>query len=148
MKEGCLHMNTALYIYIHTYIDVPFYVCLYLHIICVYTYFAVTILAPPENATVNIGSNVTISCGYQSASAVPVKWIINGTSFTQRKIVDSPLYQLNNPTSPSTHSLTVISINHTTTFQCVVNSTTSTLGTVTLTAGMYVSMCVCEWFVN
>ena len=38
-----------------------------------------------------------------------------------------------------TVSLTVFSINHTTTFQCVVHSTpnvVSTLGTVTVTAGM------------
>ena len=96
---------------------------------------------PPENTTVSIGSNVTISCGYQWATALTVTWIINGTSFTQQDIVDNPLYQLNNPTSPMRISLTVFSVNHTTTFQCVVHSTlstTSTLGTMTLTTGMYV----------
>ena len=96
---------------------------------------------PPENETVNIGSNVNISCGYQWPRALPVTWIINGTSFTQQEIVDSPLYQLNNPNSPMKVSLTVLSINHTTTFQCVVHSTlntTSTLGTVTVTTGMYI----------
>ena len=98
----------------------------------------VTITRPPENETVNIGSDVTISCGYQRATALPVIWIINGTSFTQQEVVDSPLYQLNNPTSPSTFSLTVFSINHTTTFQCLVHSTLSTLGTVNVITGMYI----------
>ena len=96
-----------------------------------------TITKPPENTTVCRGSDVTISCGYQWATALPVTWIINGTSFTQQEVVDSPLYQLNNPNSPITHSLTVFSSNHTTTFQCVVRSTPSTLGIVTVTAGMY-----------
>ena len=79
---------------------------------------------------------MTISCGYGGATALPVTWIINGTSFTQEEIVNSPLYQLNNPTSPMTHSLTLFSINGTTTFQCVVLSTpttTSTRGTVIVT---------------
>ena len=111
------------------------YVCLYL---------VVTISTPPENTTVCRGSNVTISCGYTSATAFPVMWMINGTSFTQEEIVYSPLYQLNNPTSPLTTSLTVFSINDTTTFQCVVCSTqttTSILGTVTV-IGMFVRMYV------
>ena len=97
-------------------------------------------MMPPENTTVSRGSNVTISCGYQWSTFLPVTWIINGTSFTQQEIVYSPLYQLNNPTSPMTLSLTVLSINYTTTFQCIVHSTpntTSTLGTVTVTTGMY-----------
>ena len=84
---------------------------------------------------------MTISCEYSGSTALPVTWIINGTSFTQQEVLDSPLYQLNDPTSPMAHSLTVISINHTTTFQCIVHSTpntTSTLGTVTVTTGMYV----------
>ena len=101
----------------------------------------VTITAPPENTIECRGSDVTISCGYQWATTLPVTWIINGTSFTQQEVVDSPLYQLNNPTAPSTLSLTVFSINHTTTLQCIVHSTpitTSTLGTVTVTTGMYV----------
>ena len=104
-------------------------------------FLIVVITASPENRTVCRGSRVTISCGYQRAAALPVTWIINGTSFTQQEVVDSPLYQLNNPGSPMTVSLTVSSINDTTTFQCVVHSTpnsTSTLGTVTVTTGMYV----------
>ena len=91
-----------------------------------------------ENKAVCRGSNVTISCGYQCNTALPVTWIINGTSFTQQELVNSALYQLNNPTSPSTHSLTVFSINGNTTFQCIVHSTTnvnSTHGTVDVVAG-------------
>ena len=81
---------------------------------------------------------MTISCGYQWATALPVTWIINGTSFSKQEVVDSPLYQLNNPTSPLTNSLIVLSINHTTTFQCIVESTpntASTLGTAIVTNG-------------
>ena len=78
-----------------------------------------------ENTTDCIGDDVTIICGYQCTTALPVTWIINGTLFTEKQLVDSPYYQLNNPTSPSTHSLTVFSINGNTTFQCVIHSTTS-----------------------
>ena len=111
------------------------YITLY---VCIYLIVMITI--PPENTRACRGRNVNISCGYQRVSALPVTWIINGTLFTQQEIVDSPLYQLNNPNSPMTLSLTVFSINHTTAFQCVVHSshsTTSTLGTVTVTTGMY-----------
>ena len=83
---------------------------------------------------------MTISCGYESATTLSVTWIINGTSFTQQNIVDSPLYQLNNPTTPMNVSLTVFSIHATTTFQCVVQSTpiaTSTQGTV-IVIGTYI----------
>ena len=108
----------------------------------------VNIVAPPENTTVTRGSNVTISCGYLWSTVLPVTWIINGTLFTQQEVVDSPLYQLNNPTAPMRISLTVFSINVTTTFQCIVHSTpstTSSLGTVTVTDGMYVYMVdVCD----
>ena len=110
-------------------------------------FFVVNIIRPPQNVTVNIGSNVTINCGYVSGTALPVTWIISGTSFTFQEVVDSPLYQLNNPTSPRAHSLTVFSIYHTTTFQCVVHSTpntNSTLGTVTVTTGMY----ICKYHSN
>ena len=102
-----------------------------------------TIARPPENTTVCRGSNVTISCGYVRSTAVHVTWIINGTSFTLQEVWESPLYQLNNPTSPNALSLTVFSINDTTTFQCIVHSirnTTSTLGTVMVTDGMLVCM--------
>ena len=81
---------------------------------------------------------MTISCGYFRISALPVTWMINGTSFDQQAIMDSPLYQLNNPNTPLRVSLTVFSINSTTTFQCVVQSIPSTRGAVTVISGMYV----------
>ena len=106
---------------------------------------------PPENTTVCRGSDVTISCGYVTTSVLPVTWIINGTSFTQEEILFSPLYQQNNSTTPIANSLTVFSINGTTTFQCVVLSTpntTSTRGTVTVIGMyctyMYIILCMCE----
>ena len=108
-------------------------------------YFVVTITKPPEDTTVCRGSNVTISCGYQWSRALPVTWLINETLLTQQDIVDNPLYQLNNPTTPMEISITVISINGTTAFQCRVYSTpdsTSTLGTVTV-IGIYICMYVC-----
>ena len=107
-----------------------------------YTYvcLVVTITTPPENKTVSRGSEVTISCGYQWSSALSFLWLINGTSFTQEDIMNSPLYQLNNLFSPPIFSLTVFSINDTTTFQCVIVTpfTTSTQGTVTVSNGTYV----------
>ena len=106
--------------------------------------FVVTITTPPENTTICRGVDVTISCGYGSSTALPVTWVINGTSFTQEEIMNSPLYQQNNPTSPPIVSLTVFSINGTTTFQCIVLSTpntTSIHGTVIVTNGTYV---ICE----
>ena len=99
----------------------------------------------PENITVCGGSRVIISCGYNSTTALPVTWIINETLFSTEEIVDSPLYRLNNPGNPKTFSLTVFSINGTTTFQCIVHSTphtTSTLGTVTAATGMYTYVCM------
>ena len=79
---------------------------------------------------------MTISCGYQWASRLYVTWVINGTSFDQSAIENSPSYQLNNPTSPISISLTILSINDTTTVQCIVHSTpntTSTHGKVAVT---------------
>ena len=105
-----------------------------------------TITASPENITVYRGSDVNISCGYLTATALPVTWIINGSSFDQQEIVNSPLYQLNNPTSSMTFSLTVFSINATTTFQCIVQSipvTTSTHGTIIVIGGTYLCIYVC-----
>ena len=117
-------------------------------------YLVVSFATPPENITVCKGSNVTINCGYQSATALPVTWIINGTPFTQREVVYSPLYQLNNPTSPNTVSLTVFYINGTTTFQCVVLSTPnspSTSGIVTAVGmcivclAIFLHTCICSY---
>ena len=102
--------------------------------------FAVNIIKPPKNKAVSRGSDVTIKCGYSGATALPVTWIINGTSFTQSKVADSPIYRLNNAASPKIVSLTVFSINGTTTFQCIVHSTlniTSNHATVTV-LGMYI----------
>ena len=98
----------------------------------------VAITRPPENKTVCRGNNVTISCGYWCPTVLPVTWIINGSSFTEDEVINSPLYQLNNPTSTMNLSLTVFSINDTTTFQCIVHlitNVTSTFGTVTVTTG-------------
>ena len=100
----------------------------------------VTITTLPENTTVCRGSEVTISCGYNSTTPLPVTWIINGTSFSPEEIVDSPLYWLSNLGNPNTLSLTVSSINDTTTFQCIVHSTPniiSILGAVTVITGTY-----------
>ena len=111
-----------------------------LYIIYVYSYVGVvTITRPPENTTVCRGSRVIISCGYQSVILLPITWIINGMAFTEDDIGHD--YWLNNPITPNALSLTVLSINDTTTFQCIVHSTTnitSTPGTVTVTTGMYV----------
>ena len=103
----------------------------------------VKFIAPPQNMTVTRGSNVSISCGHVIAMQRPVTWIINGTSIGQDQISFSPLYQQKRQGTPTENSLTVFSINGTTTFQCVVqstpNTTNSTLGTVTVT-GTYVRM--------
>ena len=110
-----------------------------------YILLEVNFTTPPENTTVFRGSDVTISCGHVIIPARPVIWIINGTSFDQEEIHNSPLYQQNNSTTPIANSLTVFSINGTTTFQCVVqstpNKTTSTRGTVTVT-GLYIPVCI------
>ena len=98
-------------------------------------YFVVTIFSQPENATACRGSNVTISCGYLAGTALPVTWMINGTSFDEETLENSPLYQLKYPTHPSLYSLIVFSVSGTTTFQCIVHSAvniTSTLGRVTV----------------
>ena len=112
----------------------------YIYCIC-NTHPVVTITTPPENITVCRGSDVNISCGYLWVTALPVTWIINGTSLTQEEVANSPLYRLNFPTSPMFTSLTVFSINATTTFQCIVLSTpttTSTRGTVIVINGTYI----------
>ena len=103
----------------------------------------VIITSPPENMAACRGSRVKISCGYQSATPLPVTWIINGTSYTEDDIMNmKSSYQLNSPATPSALSLSVSPINGNTTFQCVVHSTLntiiSTVGTVTVTTGMYI----------
>ena len=100
----------------------------------------VIIITPPENTTACRGSDVTVSCGHLTSSALAVTWIINGTSFDPQELVNSPLYQQNRRSTPTENSLTVFSINGTTNFQCAVQSTPntiSTLGTVTV-IGKYI----------
>ena len=92
---------------------------------------------------------MTISCGHVTANALPVTWIINGTSVDQQEVMNSPLYQQNRQLTPNENSLTVFSINGTTTFQCIVQSTpstTSTRGTVTVISGMFrMHLCTCVY---
>ena len=98
------------------------------------TYAIATIDDLPINKTVCRGSDVTNDCGY-NWFVVPVTWIINGTSFTQSTVTNSPSYQQNNLNRPSSYSLDVHSINGTTTFQCIVHSdpdVNSTQGIVTV----------------
>ena len=118
------------------------YLCGYLRYLHTNIISIVTITRPPRSITVCRGSDVTVSCGYGSSTALPVTWIINKTSFTQQEVWDSPLYQLNNHNDPNRVSLTVFSINDTTTFQCIVhstpNTTTSRRSKVTVTTGTYV----------
>ena len=123
-------------------------ICKYIAYICTYIYILyvgdVIITTPPENTTVCRGSDVTISCGHVTAIALLVTWIINGTSFNLQELANSPLYQQNRQAIPTENSLTVFSINGTTTFQCIVLSTPntiSTLGTVTVT-GKYVRVVI------
>ena len=124
------------------YVYMRNYVCTY-----VYDFLdpAGNITAPPEDTTVCKDSDVTINCRYQSAMTFPTAWLINGTVFTQQDLRDSPLYRLNNPFIPRSYSLTVFSINGTTTFQCIVQSNPSlisVLGTVTV-IGMYAYTYLC-----
>ena len=95
----------------------------------------VAITRPPEDTTACRGSEVIISCGHNSTPPFYIVWSINGSGFNS--IVNDPLYWVENQT------LTVFSINYTTTFQCAVQILqsppvvlTSTLGTVTV-VGMY-----------
>ena len=114
---------------------------------CVQYIGDVILTTPPENTTVCRGSDVTISCGHVTATLLRVTWIINGTLFDQDEILNSPLYQQSRQSTPTENSLIVFSINGTTTFQCIVQSTTntiSTIGTVTVT-GSYVCVYVCMY---
>jgi len=99
----------------------------------------VTIIRPPESTTVCRGSDVNISCGYQSDTTLPVVWIINQTNYEQKKILDSALLQLNNVENPMTVSLTIFSISGITTVGCVVNSTVGSSAIKITVIGMYSS---------
>ena len=88
------------------------YVHLYLHSV-------VTITTPPEDTAVCRGSDVTISCGYDSDTLLNVVWRINRTAhLTHSDIMNLSSYQVNNPTTPVNYSLTIFSINGTTTIRC------------------------------
>ena len=82
-----------------------------------------TITTPPEDTTVCRGSDVTISCGYDSDTPLGVLWRLNGTTqLLQSNIINMSSYQVNNPTTPVNYSLTVFSINGTTVIRCSVFS--------------------------
>ena len=90
---------------------------------CIYfVYCIVTITTPPEDTTICRGSDVTISCGYDSDIPVDVVWRINRTSFLQSQLMNMSSYQVNNPTTPVNYSLTILSINGTTTIRCTIFS--------------------------
>ena len=101
----------------------------------------VTITKPPENTTFCRGRDVTISCHYVCAATLPVTWIINGISFNQSAIMNSPLYQQNNPTTPMNYSLSVSFVDGPTTFQCIIHSTPNTISTHGTTT-VFASMCM------
>ena len=91
---------------------------------CIYfVYCIVTITTPPEDTTVCRGSDVTISCGYNSSTLLDVVWRINKTAqLLQSDIMNTSSYQENNPTTPVNYSLTIFSINGTTEFWCTIAS--------------------------
>ena len=91
--------------------------CLY-----IYLYFIEIITTPPENTTVCIGSDVTISCGYQFPFTLSIRWMINDDVLTQTDIMNSDDYELNNHLIPNTTSLIVLSINDTYYYYSVCNS--------------------------
>ena len=90
---------------------------------------------------------MTTKCSRQQDTTSVVTWMINGTLYSKSAAANNPLYQRSNPTDSLYYSLKVFSINHTTTFQCIIYSCLTTgskvfLGTkrVTVTTGMYIAM--------
>ena len=120
-----------------------------------FVYYIVTITTPPEDTTVCRGSDVTISCGYNSDVPLDPVWIINASTFLQLSLMNMSSYQVNNPTTPVNYSLTILSINGTTSIRCIVASlslmnftaVTSLLVRVTV-FGMYVHMCIMLYILN
>ena len=100
-------------------------------------FIAVALTRPPEDTIVCRGSDVTISCGPNSTDTFATVWSFNGSSFIS--IVNGRVYQAINQT------LTIFSINYTTTVQCAVHILVSppivlTSGIATVTVvGMYKS---------
>ena len=79
-------------------------------------FIVVVITRPPEDTTVCRGSDVIISCGHNSSTdtnTFATVWSFNGSSFIS--IVNNSMYQAINQT------LTLFSINYTTTVQCAVH---------------------------
>ena len=65
---------------------------------------------------------MTISCGYQISIALNPRWIINDVEISSTDIMNRSIviYEVNNILMPNATSLTVLSINDTTTIQCVI----------------------------
>ena len=120
---------------------------MYAYLLCTYAcaYYIVTITTPPEDTTVCRGSDVTISCGYDSDTPLDPVWRINGSAYLiQSEIMNMSSYQENNPTTPVNYSLTIFSINGTTircaiASQSMVNFTPALSPIVTITV---VGMCI------
>ena len=92
---------------------------------CIYILYIVaivTITTPPEDATVCRGTDVTISCGYDSDVPLDPVWRIDATYLLQSDIMNMSSYQVNNPTTPVNYSLTIFSVNVTTTIRCTIAS--------------------------
>ena len=103
-----------------------------IHYMCVFVVVAIT--RPPEDTTACRGSDVTITCGHNSTTPFNTIWSINKSQFSS--LINNPLYWLNNQT------LTIFSINDTTTFECAVQILSSSVilysGPATVTVvGMY-----------
>ena len=104
-----------------------------LYLMCVFV--VVVLTRPPENTTVCRGSDVIIGCGHNSTDTFYTIWGFNGSGLFS--VVNSRMYQAINQT------LTIFSINYTTTVRCAVQIRVSppivlTSGTATVTVvGMY-----------
>ena len=143
----CIHKMYGSLIYIHSLNNqfkhfiafnyVYSYICVWPFLnLCVFVLLVVAITRPPEDTTVCKGSDVIISCGINSTdNFFDTIWGFNGSALS--KIVNNPFYRAINQT------LTIFSINYTTTVYCGVNIRVSppiilTSGTATVTVvGMY-----------
>ena len=104
-------------------------------------FISVAITRPPEDTTVCRGSDVIINCGHNSTDIYDMIWGFNGSA--PIAVVNNRMYQAINQT------LTLFSINYTTTVQCAVHIRASpsiilTSGTATVTVlGMHLCMYLC-----
>ena len=78
-----------------------------------HVFIVVVFTRPPEDTTVCRGSDVIISCGPNSTDTFDTVWSFNRSSFVS--VVNNSMYQSSNQT------LTIFSINYTTTVQCAVH---------------------------